>query len=126
MRRFVPHLVILACIVAAILTTGCTSSSSSTLPKATTTTPGPVMTTPVVPVFTTPGFAGAAGDVSPPATFREPANSTGDAPVSMHNACPAIQPFRCPDGYCAHTSAECPMDARVGNCSDGTINCPRT
>jgi hypothetical protein len=44
--------------------------------------------------------------------------------VSMHNACPAYQPFRCPDGYCAHTSAECPMSARVVNCSDGTIYCP--
>ena len=124
MRRIVPLLVILACIGAAILGAGCTSSSPSTRPKATTTTLGPVMTTPVVPVFTTPGFTGAAGDVGPAATGREPANSSGDASEGMHNTCPAYQPFRCPDGYCAHTSAECPMSPRVGNCSDGTINCP--
>ena len=124
MRRIVPPLVILACIVAAILIAGCTSSSTSPQPKATTTTPGPVMTTPVIPVFTTPEFAGAAGDVSPAAVGREPANFSGDASGGMHNTCPAYQPFRCPDGYCAHTSAECPMSPRVGNCSDGTINCP--
>jgi len=124
MRRIVPLLVILACIVAAVLIAGCTSSSTSTRPKATTTTLGPVMTTPVIPVFTTPEFAGAAGDGSPAAAGREPTNTSGDVSVGMHNACPAYQPFRCPDGYCAHTSAECPMSPRVGNCSDGTINCP--
>jgi hypothetical protein len=42
----------------------------------------------------------------------------------MHGDCPAYLPFRCPGGYCARTSAECPMSARAANCSDGTIYCP--
>jgi hypothetical protein len=125
MRRIVPHLIILACIVAAALIAGCTSSSTSTPAKATTTTLGPEMTTPVVPVFTTPGFTGSGAETGITVVSDDTSGNTSrDTPGSVRNACPAYQPFRCPDGYCAHTSAECPMSPRVGNCSDGTINCP--
>ena len=125
MKQYLPLLVIIALLVAGCWTAGCTSSSTSTAAKATTTTFGPEMTTPVVPVFTTPGFAGSGAETGITVISDDVSGNTSrDASVSMHNACPAYQPFRCPDGYCAQTSAECTMSARVVNCSDGTIYCP--
>jgi hypothetical protein len=125
MRRTVLHIVIFACIVGAILIAGCTSSSTSTAAKATTTTFGPEMTTPAVPVFTTPGFAGSGAETGITVIGDDVSGNTSpDAPGITYNACPASQPFRCSTGYCAHASGECWKSPRVGNCSDGTIICP--
>jgi hypothetical protein len=125
MRRTAPHIVILTCIVAAILIAGCTSSSTSAQPKVTTTPLGPEMTTPAVPVFTTPGFTGSGAETGITVISDDVSGNTSpDAPGIMYNVCPATQPFRCPSGYCARASAECRFAPAVVNCSDGTINCP--
>jgi hypothetical protein len=84
-----------------------------------------VMTTPVAPVFTTPGFAGSGAETGITVISDDVSGNTSrDAPAGMHNTCPAYQPFRCPNGYCARASADCLSAPDVVNCSDGTINCP--
>ena len=125
MRRAAPSIVILACIVAAILIAGCTSSSPTTPAKAAPTSFGPEMTTPAAPVFTTPGFAGSSAETGITVIGDDvPGNTSPDAPGITYNTCPASQPFRCNTGYCARASGECWKSPRVGNCPDGTVYCP--
>ncbi len=123
MKRYLPVLLLLALIVMAIGSAGCTSSSS---PGKTTTetTLGPTMTTPAVPVFTTPAFGGVA-EVGITVIRDDPSvNSSRDATESMRNACPADWQVRCTDGYCAKSASDCPLHAQVVNCSAGIVYCP--
>ena len=123
MKRYLPVLVLIAFLVMAIGSAGCTSSSSPA--KTTTeTTLGPTMTTPAVPVFTTPAFGGVAENTVRATYAQEPVNSSQDATGSMHNACPAFRPVRCTDGYCAKSASDCPLHAQVLNCSAGIVYCP--
>ena len=117
--RPIPILIVL--LVAGLLAAGCTSSSAPAKTKVPgAATPGPELTTPVRPVFTTPVIAQSAEAGITVIAETDTANASR---VSI-NPCPSARPFRCPDGYCALASADCPMRAQVGNCSDGTVRCP--